>query len=204
MLFEKMKLAAEQRAVVCTTPESVKSLMLKFIDHLQNRHINESLLLKMLKRPHQVITYREDRWGHLAHSLYLKHKEQFDLVTYWRLESSNQDLMQEIYFRLKDKEESWDSLARQFPGAGPKATALQGPTPVGEVEEAILSALRHGESGKVLQPVICNGQVIVLSLKSFEPSEFDDNVRNALLRQAFDDWLRQESSKMLKKLRFPE
>ena len=37
--------------------------------HLQNRHINESLLLKMLKRPHQVITYREDRWGHLAHGL---------------------------------------------------------------------------------------------------------------------------------------
>ena len=35
MLFEKLKLAAEQRAVVCTTPESVKSLMLKFIDHLQ-------------------------------------------------------------------------------------------------------------------------------------------------------------------------
>ena len=57
---------------------------------------------------------------------YLKHKEQFDLVTYWRLESSNQDLMQEIYFRLKDKEESWDSLARQFPGAGPKATVCRG------------------------------------------------------------------------------
>mgnify|MGYP002008499982 CR=1 FL=1 len=35
MLFEKLKLAAVQRVVVCTTPESVKSLMLKYIDHLQ-------------------------------------------------------------------------------------------------------------------------------------------------------------------------
>jgi len=34
-LFMKLQLAAKQRAVVCTTPESVKSLMLKYIDHLQ-------------------------------------------------------------------------------------------------------------------------------------------------------------------------
>ena len=31
--------------------------------HLQQRHIDENILLKMLSRPHQVVCYREERWG---------------------------------------------------------------------------------------------------------------------------------------------
>ena len=38
-------------------------------DHLQNRHIDESLLIKILSRPLQVVHYREERWGPFAQSL---------------------------------------------------------------------------------------------------------------------------------------
>ena len=72
-----------------------------YADHLQNRHINEALLLKILIRPLQVLHYREERWGPFTQSLYLQHKDQFDLVSYYRLESSNADVMREIYFRLR-------------------------------------------------------------------------------------------------------
>ncbi len=173
-------------------------------DHLRNRHLNESLLLKMISRPHQVIRYREDRWGPLASSLYLQNKERFDLVTYNRLEASNANVMQEIYFRLKDGEESWDSLARQFPGAGPEATARKGPVPVAEVESHVLETLRQSQPGQVARPVHLGTQVIVVALEQFQPSNFDEEVRTALLRQAFDDWIAQECSKMLNKIRFPE
>ena len=34
-LYEKLNSARKQRAIVCTTPEAVKSIMLKYIDFLQ-------------------------------------------------------------------------------------------------------------------------------------------------------------------------
>lgn len=175
-----------------------------FAEHLQKRHIDESLLLKMLIRPHQVVRYREERWGPFAQSLYLQKKERFDLVTYQRLESSNAEVMQEIYFRLKDGEESWDGLARQFPGAPADATALRGPVPVSDVEAPVLEVLRQNEAGRIARPLQLGSQVIVVALVQFQPSRFGDEVRTALLRQAFDEWIAQECSRMLNKIRFPE
>ena len=87
---------------------------MKHMRTITKRHIDESLLIKILSRPLQVVQYREERWGPFAQSLYLQHKERFDMVTYQRLESSNADVMQEIYFRLKDGEESWDGWPANF------------------------------------------------------------------------------------------
>lgn len=172
--------------------------------HLQQRHIDEAMLLKMLSRPHQVVRYREERWGPFAQSLYLQHKERFDTVTYDRLQASDPDVMQEIYFRLKDGEESWDGLARQFPGAGPDASARRGPVPVAEVEAPVLEVLRQSEPGRVARPLQLGDQVIVVALDKFQPSTFDDALRTVLLRQAFEDWLTQECSRMQHKIRFAQ
>ena len=49
--------------------------------------------------------------------------------------------MQEVYFRLKDGEESWESLAKQFPGAGTDA-AVQEAIPISQVEPEIVDVLK--------------------------------------------------------------
>jgi len=175
-----------------------------YADHLQKRHIDENLLRKILIRPYQVVRYREERWGPVAQSLYLQHKDSFDLVKYHRLQSGNADVMQEIYFLVKDGEESWDSLARQFPGAPSDATALQGPIPVAEVEAPVLEALRQSEPGRVSRPVHVGSNIILVALEEFQPSSFGDEVRKALLKKTFDEWMTQECSRMLNKSRFPE
>lgn len=174
-----------------------------FQDHLQRRHIDEALLQQMLNRPHQVVKYREDRWGPAAESLYLKRKEDFDTVTYQRLQAADTDVMQEIYFRLKDGEESWESLARQFPGAGPDATARQGPVAVSSVEAPVLVALRASEPGQVPRPIQLGDQTVVVALEAFQASDFDESLRTRLLRETFESWLQEESSKMLERISFP-
>ena len=170
---------------------------------LINRHIDQGLLLQIISRPHQVVAYREERWGPAANSLYLQKKDQFDLVRYRRLQSSNSDVMQEIYFRLKDQEESWESLARQFPGAPADATALVGPIAVAEVEQPILELLRQLEPGKVGRPVQLNDEVVVVALEEFTPSALNQTIRDTLLRQAFEEWLQAECDRILNKISFP-
>lgn len=195
--FQQQLLADYRSTNKLTTAEAYQ-------DHLDQRHVDETQLLKMLCRPHQVVRYREDRWGPYAQSLYLQHKERFDKVTYQRLEASNADVMQEIYFRLKDGEESWDALARQFPGAGPQATAQRGPVAVAEVEAPVLKLLRSSEPGRVARPFTVGNTVIVVALKEFQPSSFNTEVRTLLLRQTFDEWLNAECSRMQQKIRFTE
>lgn len=175
-----------------------------FQDFLLNRHIDQRLLIQMLSRPHQVVLYREERWGPAVNSLYLQKKDQFDRVRYRRLQASNSDVMQEIYFRLKDQEESWESLARQFPGAPPDATALVGPVPVAEVEGPVLQQLRQLSPGKVARPLQLNDQVVVVALEEFIPSTLDQNIRDTLLRQTFEEWLQAECTRILNKIKFPE
>ena len=174
-----------------------------FVGFLQASQLDETLLLQMVTRPERVVRYREERWGPRANSLYLKHKERYDLVTYRRLQCGNADVMQEVFFRLKDREESWESLAQQFAGGDPNATCRVGPVPVGSLEEPVLSALRQNGPGRVCRPISLGDQVVVTELEAFQPSEFNEELRTRILREEFETWLQEECSKMLTKVTYP-
>lgn len=170
---------------------------------LQARQLDPNLLLQMVTRPHKIVRYREERWGPRANSLYLQHKERYDLVTYRRLQCADADVMQEVYFRLKDREESWESLAQQFHRGNSSATSRIGPVPVGTLEEPVLSALRQQGAGRVCRPIHLGKQVVVAELEAFQASEFNDELRTRILREEFEQWLKQECSKMISKLTYP-
>jgi hypothetical protein len=174
-----------------------------FVGFLQASSLDEQLLRQMVTRPERVVRYREERWGPRANSLYLKHKERYDLVTYRRLQCGNADVMQEVFFRLKDREESWESLAQQFAGGDPNATGRVGPVPVGGLEESVLSALRQQGPGRVCRPISLGDQVVVAELEAFQPSEFNEELRTRILREEFETWLQEECSKMLNKVTYP-
>ena len=175
-----------------------------FADFLQKNHITELLLRQTLSRPHQVVQFREERWGTRANSLYLKHKDRYDRIHYRRLQSGNADVMQEVFFRLKDKEDSWETIARQFPGAPANADARQKGIPAAQIEASLLAALRKAGPGVVIRPLRLNAStVVVAELESIEASRFDDELRTLIMRDEFDNWLQEECSKMLNKLQVP-
>ena len=173
-----------------------------FSSFLQQRFLSEELLLQTLARPHKVVKYREERWGPRVNSLYLQRKERYDLIRYRRLEAANADVMQEVYFRLKDGEESWESLAQQIQPSNPNATSLVGPVPVGDVEDNLLLQLREAGEGKLLRPLQLGANTVVAQLEEVIPTEFNAELRTLLLREAFEEWLAEECSRMLQKVRF--
>ena len=72
------------------------------------------------------------------------------------------------------------------------------------VEPALVDALRKAGSGVLIRPLKLNsGMVVVAELESIEASQLDDELRTEILRQEFDTWLTEESTKMLSKLRVP-
>jgi len=175
-----------------------------FTGFLQKNYISETLFRQTLSRPHQVVQFREERWGPRANSLYLKHKDRYDRIHYRRLQCGNADVMQEVFFRLKDKEDSWETMAHQFPGTPANAGALQQGIPASQIEAPLLAALRKAGPGVVLRPLRLDANtVVVAELESIEARRFDDELRTLILRQEFDSWLQEECSRMLNKLRVP-
>ena len=62
----------------------------------------------------KIEKFKEERWGNRFNSLYLKNKDKFDQYTYKFLGLENGNAMKEVYFRLKDGEETWETMAEQF------------------------------------------------------------------------------------------
>ena len=86
----------------------------EYREFLKTNYLDEKLLIRHLTRPIKIVRYRDERWGPHANSLYLKNKDKYDTIRYKKIESKNNNVMQEIYFRLKDKEETWGSLVKNI------------------------------------------------------------------------------------------
>ena len=174
-----------------------------YLDFLNRNHLNESLVLKNLVKPKLIALFQEDRWGPRANSLYLKNKDKYDQVVYLRLQCKNPDIMQEVFFRLKDREESWESLAQQFNPGLSQPSARQGPTPVAEIEEPVVQALRQAGPGKVCRPIQIKDQILVVQLEAFQACSFNNDLRQRILEMEFENWVEEESKKMLQKVSYP-
>lgn len=162
-------------------------------EFLERNFISERVLKEVVLRPHKIVKYREERWGPRASSIYLKNKSSYDMITYRKLESSNEEAMQEIYFRLKDKEDTWETIARGFPGANRGANARFGPISAQTLPLKLLQALKDAGVGKLIRPLrLDNNMVAVAVLEKLENSKFDDNIRAQLLKNEFDKWLQEE------------
>ena len=204
--LSEVKLTPEREATLISEFREQKKLLSDeaFADFLQKNHITKHLLQETLNRPHQVLQFREERWGPRANSLYLKHKDRYDRINYRRLQSGSADVMQEVFFRLKDKEDSWESMARQFPGAPSNADALQKRVPAVDIEERLLATLRKAGPGVIIRPLQLNPTtVVVAELESIEASRFDEELRYLILRREFESWLQEECSKMINNLQLP-
>lgn len=173
-----------------------------YLDFLNRSQLDETLLLQSLSRPYKVVRYREQRWGHCTNTLYLKNKERYDRIVYRCLEAIDADVMQEVFFRLKDREDSWENLACQFPGAKPDANARQGPVLAADIEPKLLQALRYAGPGRVIKPLSLGTKIVVAELESLKASHLDSELRTRILREEFNSWLKKECARVLRKLRY--
>ena len=111
--------------------------------------------------------------------------------------------MQEVFFRLKDKEDTWETMAGQFSRGTTNVNPRQNAIPAAQIEAPLLAALLEAGPGVVIRPLKLNSDtVVVAELERIEASFFDEELRRLILNQ-FESWLREECSKMFNKLQVP-
>ena len=175
----------------------------RFKNHLNRLYIDEKIFKEMITRPSKVVRYRNERWGDHVKSLYLKNKEAYDRITYKRVQSNNMNLMQEVYFRLKDKEETWESILSQFPASQGKNGILKD-VPAENIEEKLLLQMKNAGKENVTFPININGQIIISELIETKSSTFDENLKTKILNKEFNAWIEETTTNLTNQARIEQ
>lgn len=171
----------------------------EFEKWLQENNLTKNILMEMLGRPSKIIIFRNEKWGDRAKSMYLRHKKRYEKVTYQLLECNDHDTMREVYFRIKDKEESWESMSEQFYKDVPNKTSLNGPLKITSVDTRILETMKHYGIKNITEPIKLDNSYAVAELVHIDNAGYNEELRETILNDAFENWYFEELKKLKSK-----
>ncbi len=130
--------------------------------------------------------------GHLEAD-FLKSKAQMDRFICSILRTKNAELSQELYFRLKEGEQTFADLAPQY-SEGPEAqtNGLIGPVVASTMHPKLMQILSTSQPGQLCPPQRLEEWFVIVRLEQYLPAQLDDTIRRQLLERRFQEWLEQQ------------
>ena len=68
----------------------------------------------MTTRSLRIAKFKQATWGHKLESHFLQRKQEFDRVIYSLLRTKDQDIAQELFFRISEDEQSFAEIAQHY------------------------------------------------------------------------------------------
>ncbi len=166
---------------------------------LNARGISREQLEYIATRGLKLAKFQEQTWGNKLESYFLGRKQQLDRVVYSLIRVKDPYLAQELYFRVQEGEQSFSEIAREY-SEGPEAETggLLGPVDLGVPHPALAKMLLRSKPGELLAPTRLGDWVVVVRLEKYLPAQLDEVMRQRLLNELFDRWVKTEGSSVLK------
>jgi hypothetical protein len=154
---------------------------------------NDPSQIEAFKHSLALKKYQQVRWGHRIPSYFLTRKRALDRVIFSAIQVDNLSMAQEIYLRIKDRQQSFDKLARLYSqGSEAKLGGVMGPIALERINPKIayyLSSLKSGELSPLFK--LDNFHVFV-RLEQWVPARFDEDIKAQLIEELFEQWLQAE------------
>tara|TARA_A100001035_G_scaffold249842_1_gene220768 strand:+ start:1378 stop:2085 length:708 start_codon:yes stop_codon:yes gene_type:complete len=114
---------------------------------------------------------------------YLERKSFLDMIEYSIIRVKNQNLSNELFLRIKEKEETFEDIASKYSeGAEKNTNGHIGPIPLGNAHPSLAHLLQISEEGKVCSPkLIDSWWVIIRKEKLFNTSLNDEIIQKLSL-----------------------
>ena len=165
---------------------------------LNARGISREQLEYIATRGLKLAKFQEQTWGNKLESYFLGRKQKLDRVVYSLIRVKDPYLAQELYFRVQEEEQSFSEIAREY-SEGPEAETggLLGPVDLGVPHPALAKMLLRSKPGELLAPTRLGDWVVVVRLEKYLPAQLDEVMRQRLLSELFDQWVRTEGSSVI-------
>ena len=160
---------------------------------IQSYGLSEEDLKALAERQLRWQLLCEKRFRAQASTLFLKRKSQLDQVVYSLIWVEDEAMAQELFLQLSERENSFEQLWCTLPGVtGQLPTGKQGPTPLGQLPEALSELLRVSKPGHIWPPRPAEGGWVLLRLDELQPAVFNQGYRRDLALELGDQWLQEQ------------
>lgn len=155
-------------------------------------------LEKRAERSLKLAKFKQTTWGAKVNSAFLERKQQLDRVIYSLICTKDFCVAQELYFRVKEGEQSFDELAREY-SQGPEAQTggLIGPIEVGSIHPNLAKMLIASDVGQVQTPTVIGDWIVLVRLEKVLPVTLDEAMQQRLIDEAFTKWLDESVSQQM-------
>lgn len=172
---------------------------------LKKHSLTESQFSKQLYYSLQLQLFKEQKFSDKVDRLYFDHKNKFDQVMYSMIRCSQRAKAQELFIRLRDNEDSFGHLASKYSeGSEKQVNGLIGPIELGRINAVVAERLRISKQDQLWEPFCEQGWWVILKLEKFIPSKLDESMRNRLLNDLHETWMRDCVSSELSRLQESE
>lgn len=152
-----------------------------------------------IELPLRIRDHCAEHYRHKAEAQFLTRKNQLDRVVYSLLRVKDGFLARELYLRLDATEANFADLAAEFSEGPEKQTnGIVGPVPLTQAHPALAERLRTSPPGQLMQPFQISEWWLVARIESYTPASFDEQTAQQMASELFDQWTREETSRILR------
>lgn len=212
-LLRELIIDQEIAAIDCT-PEELDQARKQFFEQNQitseeakqawmaQRKMTAEQLEALASRGLKVEKFKQATWSNKLESYFLGRKAQLDRVIYSLIRSQDPGIIQELFFRIQEGEQSFAELAREY-SQGPEAETggLIGPVELSTPHPAVAQMLRLSKPGQLCPPTRLGEWFVIVRLEKFIPAQLDAPMRQRLLNECFASWLSEQLNQQLAALK---
>ncbi|MEA5506963.1 peptidylprolyl isomerase [Halotia wernerae UHCC 0503] len=173
-----------------TTAEKIQDWCLRY-------GLNPEQLELLATRKLRVEKFKQITWGQQIESYFLKRKRSLDRVIYSLMQTENKSIVNELFFRIAEEEDSFAELARKYSqGSEADRGGIIGPVELGSITPNFAQLLYTSQVGVVQPPVAFGNSWIIVRVEKLISAQLDDFMRQRLLQENFEAWFQEQLNQL--------
>jgi parvulin-like peptidyl-prolyl isomerase len=144
----------------------------------------------MIDRQAELQQFKQETWGNKVGSYYLTRKSQLDRVVCSMIQVTNGTIAQELYFRICAEPKIFSKLALNYSqGVEAFDGGKLAPTAISKLHPTLAERLLCLNPGEISPLFTIDNFYLFVRLEQIIPAQFDDQLRQVLLDELFEQWL---------------
>ncbi|NUN65291.1 peptidylprolyl isomerase [Pseudanabaena biceps] len=172
---------------------------------LKQHGMTVSQLIARAERSLKLAKFKQETWGSRVNASFLERKQSLDRVIYSLICTKDFCVAQELYFRIKEGEQSFDELAREY-SQGPEAQTggLIGPVEIGSIHPNLAKMLLASDVGQMHTPTVIGDWIVLVRLEKILPVTLDEAMQQRLIEENFSKWLDESVAQQMETFTHPK
>lgn len=140
----------------------------------------------------RIEKFKQATWSHKLESYFLRRKGKLDKIIYSLIRTQDAGVARELYFRIREGEQSFAELAREY-SQGPEAHTggFVGPVELSTLPSTLVQRLSVSQPGQLFS-MSMGGWLMIVRLERVIPAQLDEPMRHRLLNELFVVWLQEQ------------